>query len=178
MANQNNQSPDDDQRFLERTFAELVALHGPQIVKYIQRRRYPILAADVNDIAEEVFIVVWRRMKDLPQDAALPWMLGIARNVLNNAKRSQRRRSEYEAGAWPSSFESSAEEEIVASESIREALAQLKPRDREILILHYWDGLNTQELAQALALSSHNAAVRLSRAGQRFQENLEGLEKE
>ena len=128
----------------------------------------------MNDLAEEVFFVVWRRFNDVPPDDALPWMLGIARNVLLNAKRSHRRRSGYESAAQISNLDPSAEDEIVAAESIRDAMSQLRPRDREILILHYWDGLSTEELAVALSLAGHTAAVRLSRASQRFQEILDG----
>jgi RNA polymerase sigma factor (sigma-70 family) len=158
-------------------FEALVTLHGPDITRYIQRRRYPIVAEDVNDLVGEVFTVLWRRMESLPDEGRLPWLLGIARNVLSSAKRSQRRRSNYEKTIWNPTLEPSAEDEIVASETIRLALSQMKPRDREILILHYWDGLDAVGLAHSLSLSSHAASVRLSRASQRFQENFNGLEK-
>ena len=155
----------------------MVAEYGPQVVRYIERRRYPILAADVHDLAEEVFIVVWRRFDDAPADAVLPWMLGIARHVLNNAKRSQRRRTSHEDRVRPHDSDASAEDEIVAAESLRWALAKLRPSDREILLLHFWDGLEIVELAAALSLGSHAASVRLSRASQRFQEILDGMKK-
>lgn len=166
----------ENRRSREAIFERLVSENGPHVARYIQRRRYPIVAADVSDLVEEVFIVVWRRLDSVPDEATLPWMLGIARNVLSTAKRSERRRSDRESNAWNATIDPSAEDEIVASESIRTALAQLKPRERDILILHYWDGLSAEDIGTAMSLSSHSAAVRLSRAGQRFQEILSNLE--
>ena len=52
------------------------------------RRRTAVAAAD--DVVSETFLVVWRRLPDVP-DAPLPWLLGIARRVLANRRRSESR---------------------------------------------------------------------------------------
>jgi RNA polymerase sigma-70 factor (ECF subfamily) len=159
-------------RARERAFEALVTRYGPDVVNYIRRRRHPIPDADVHDVAEEVFIVVWRRFDDVPPGAELPWMLSITRNVVFNAKRSFRRRGNYESAVRPVGDSASAEESFLATDSVRQALSALRTADREILTLHYWDGLEIPELATALSLSTHAASVRLSRAAQRFQEIL------
>ena len=44
------------------------------------------------DAAEEVFLVAWRRLSEVPPgDRALPWLYGVARRVLANHRRSKSR---------------------------------------------------------------------------------------
>jgi RNA polymerase sigma-70 factor (ECF subfamily) len=66
-------------------------------------------------------------------------------------------------------FDSSAEDRVVADESVRAALAALSDDDRELLTLHAWDGLGARELAAVLHISENAVAVRLSRARARFE---------
>ena len=48
--------------------------------------------------------------------------------------------------------------------------------DREILALHYWDGLDIHEVAAVLSISANAAGTRLSRAKSRFLEQLASIE--
>src|SRR5580704_2381365 len=122
-------SPEDDR------FRRLVHEHSPAIGNYIRRRLYPLTLADLDDLVEETLIVVWRRIDSVPSDAELPWMLGVARNVLRNARRSKNRRSAFESRLAPTPDDASAEEHVIADDSVRNALASLPDDDREILLL-------------------------------------------
>jgi RNA polymerase sigma-70 factor (ECF subfamily) len=117
-------------------------------------------------------IVVWRRIDSVPADAELPWMLGVARNVLRNARRSKNRRLAFESRLAPAPDDASAEEHVIGDESVRNALASLPDDDREILLLNAWDGLDTHALGAYFVISTNAAAVRLSRAQHRFRELL------
>ncbi|HTT59311.1 MAG TPA: sigma-70 family RNA polymerase sigma factor [Acidimicrobiales bacterium] len=156
----------------EARFARLVHEHSAAVGNYLRRRLYPLSASDLDDLVEETMIVVWRRLDRVPQDAELPWMLGVARNVLRNARRSKTRRSAVQARLVATAHDASAEENVVADESVRHALNSLSEDDREILLLHAWDGLDTQALGTYFAISTNAAAVRLSRAQRRFREIL------
>jgi len=156
----------------EDRFARLVREHSSAVGNYLRRRLYPLTSSDLDDIVEETLLVVWRRLDSVPADAELPWMLGVARNVLRNARRSQNRRSAFESTLLPVSPEASAEEHVVADTSVREALAALSDDDREVLLLNAWDGLDTHALGAVLVISTNAAAVRLSRAQRRFRELL------
>src|ERR1035437_3571452 len=98
----------------EDRFARLVREHSPAVGNYLRRRLYPLTPSDLDDLVEETLVVVWRRLDSVPADAELPWMLGVARNVLRNARRSKSRRSAFEATLSPASNEASAEEHVVA----------------------------------------------------------------
>ena len=95
-------------------------------------------------------------------------MIGVARNVLRNARRNQNRRSAFESTLSPPANAASAEDHFIADASVREALAALSDDDREILMMNAWDGLDTEALGVALVITTNAAAVRLSRAQARF----------
>jgi RNA polymerase sigma-70 factor (ECF subfamily) len=144
----------------------LVDVHGDDIANYLRRRCFPLPQADVADLVEETLIIVWRRLDELPEEALFPWTMGVARNVLRNAKRSSRRRIHYESSVRVQGAVAPAEEIVVAYESIRTALMALGHREREVLTLHFWDGLTAEEIGVSLSISSRAAAVALSRAQQ------------
>src|SRR5580658_6990338 len=109
----------------EDRFARLVREHTPAVGNYLRRRLFPLNASDLDDLVEETMVVVWRRLDSVPEDAELPWMLGVARNVLRNARRSKNRRSSFEATLLPAKNEASAEDSVIADTSVRGALAGL-----------------------------------------------------
>jgi RNA polymerase sigma-70 factor (ECF subfamily) len=159
-------APDEDR------FARLVHEHSGAVGNYLRRRLYPLSPSDLDDLVEETMIVVWRRIDSVPTDAELPWMLGVARNVLRNARRAKNRRSAVESRLAPAPDDASAEEHVIADESMRHALESLPDDDREILLLNAWDGLDTHALGVYFVISTNAAAVRLSRAQHRFRELL------
>lgn len=147
-----------------RAFADEVT---PAVGAYLQRRLYPLTATDLDDLVEEVLIVGWRRFDDIPSDAPIPWMIGVARNVLRNAQRKERHRLEV-LHMSRERVENSAEENVVADLAVREALAQLSDDDRDMLLLQAWDNRSSEDIAVIYGISSNAAAVRLTRAQDRF----------
>lgn len=119
-----------------------------------------------DDIVAETFLVAWRRLDDVPDDAA-PWLYGVARNVRLNLQRSARRRQALAGRLQP---ETAAEPPELTEDAanVRRALAALSERDREILLLHAWEGLDRAHIAAALGCSVSNASLRLHRARRRF----------
>ena len=145
----------------------------PPIGAYLRRRLYPLVAADLDDLVEEVLLIAWRRFDDIPSDAQIPWLIGVARNVLRNAVRKQRRISTLESHLRPAPPDAAAEDYVIADQSIREALGSLSDDDREILLLHFWDGRTSVEIGVIFGITTNAAAVRLSRAQDRFRRNFD-----
>ncbi len=72
-------------------FERLYAEHGRAVLAYAVRRS--IDAQDGADVVAETFLVAWRRLDDVPPgEAARLWLYGVARRVLANRQRSERRR--------------------------------------------------------------------------------------
>jgi RNA polymerase sigma-70 factor (ECF subfamily) len=139
---------------------------------YLQRRIYPLPISDVDDLVEETLIIAWRRLDDIPDEAPIAWMVGVARNVLRNAQRKARRGERALQRTRVEVTSASAEDRVVADEAVRNALAHLSEDDREIITLNAWDGLSSAEIATMYGISPNAAAVRLSRAMERFRTHL------
>lgn len=152
----------------ESRFRALAVEATPVVGAYLRRRLYPLVEADLDDLVEEVLIVAWRRLDDIPSGATIPWLIGVSRNVLRNAQRKRRRAIAAQDRVRPVGPTAPAEELVVADEGVRQALAALSDDDREILLLHAWDGRSAADIAAIFHLTPNAAAVRLSRAESRF----------
>lgn len=120
----------------------------------------------------ETFVIAWRRLGDVPEQP-LPWLLAVARRVLANQRRGERRR-----GALAERLRGSVPGQTapVHDGVVGTALATLSERDREVLLLHAWEGLSNAEAGAVLGCSANAFAVRLHRARERFARSLERQE--
>jgi RNA polymerase sigma-70 factor, ECF subfamily len=118
---------------------------------------------DARDVVAETFLVAWRRFRDLPVDAELPWLYGIARRVLANQRRGARRRAALTTRlAEPPIFRAPSDG------ALAEALVMLADRDREALLLVAWEGLSAEEGAQVVGCRTGTFRMRVHRARQRL----------
>lgn len=69
----------------------VLAADSPALLNYLQRRAG---IQDSPDLLAEVMVVAWRRISALPKDPeqARMWLFGIARNILSDHARGERRR--------------------------------------------------------------------------------------
>ncbi|HET7054321.1 MAG TPA: RNA polymerase sigma factor [Solirubrobacterales bacterium] len=129
-----------------------------------------------EDVVSDTFAVAWRRRGCIP-DPALPWLYGIAANVIANQYRSTRRshdlglRLAHEAGAGEPG--SDPAESLARRDAFAAAFARLSEQEREVLRLVAWDGLGVREAAQVLGCSPGAFRVRLHRARRRLAKQLE-----
>lgn len=146
-------------------FEAVVREHGPALSRYFMRRAP---RDDAEDLAADVLAVAWRRRADVPIGAELPWLYRTAGFVLANHRRKGR---PVPVGDVPDEIDESDPATLaVADEQVREVLAALSPRDRRILLLGAWEGLNGGELAEVLGISRGGADAALSRARARLQD--------
>jgi RNA polymerase sigma-70 factor, ECF subfamily len=139
-------------------------------------RRTPDRAA-AEEAVSETFLVAWRRFDDMPADA-LPWLLGVARKVIANQRRSAQRRTPdgplvpLDAVADPDR-RAPIPDLVADREAFAAAFAALSPGDREVLTLINWDGLSPREAATVLELNPATFYLRLHRARKRLLKELE-----
>lgn len=153
-------------------FDSLFAAHATSVHRYFVRRAD---RSDVEDLTAEVFATAWRRRDRIPEDHQLPWLYRTASFVLANHRRrptltliseytgDHERDHRHERTADPAEL-------AVADDEMRRALERLRPRDRQILLLHAWEGLDGEGLARALGITRGGAAAALSRARSRLRE--------
>lgn len=151
-------------------FEELFRRHHAALVGYVRRRAPRDV---VDDVVAETFLVAWRRLERVPQDE-LPWLFGVARNVLATHRRGASRR---EALRWRLLRARSERGRVEAADGVdrrvAEALAKLGPKDREALTLVAWEGLEPHEAAVVLGEAPGTFRVRLHRARCRLRRLLE-----
>jgi RNA polymerase sigma factor (sigma-70 family) len=149
-----------------RRFEALFREHIAGVASYCRwRTRFP---GDIDDAVAEVFLIAWRRLEDVPTGAAArPWLYATARRVIANQARSQTRRDRLRDRLRVQPEISHSEENPVTGR-VRDALADLRPRDREILLLAEWEGLAPAEIAKVLCCPAVTVRGRLHRARLRF----------
>jgi RNA polymerase sigma factor (sigma-70 family) len=149
-------------------FSAVYAAHYPKIVKYGLRRLGDLESS--IELAQEVFVVAWRRRARVPPEA-LPWLYAVARRLLANHWRAHRAApvlvpmNELHPSAGLSEPDAAADLALVTA-----ALATLSDLDQEILRLVGWEELTVAEAATVLGCSRPTAAVRLHRARRRLTE--------
>jgi RNA polymerase sigma-70 factor (ECF subfamily) len=131
--------------------------HAASIHRYLRRRG---AGQDADDLTAEVYAIAWRRIDDVPFGAERPWLYRTAAFVLANHRRRVRPSADADAeGLEPDVADGVAERDILLR-----AWRTLSERDREILRLVAWEGLDGRGLAEALGISVGGAAAALSRA--------------
>jgi RNA polymerase sigma factor (sigma-70 family) len=153
---------DERQRRFEAAYA---AHHGP-IFGYVLRRTSP---DDAADIIAETFLTAWRRLEDMPRDPQTRlWLYGVARRVLANHYRGERRRTALADRLRADLVAYPPPEYSGELAPIAEAFRGLPGADREVLALSAWEGLDHGQIAVVLGCSRNAVRVRLHRARKRF----------
>jgi RNA polymerase sigma factor (sigma-70 family) len=153
----------------------LEALHdaAPDLLAYFERRVQP--REDAADLLSEVMIQAWRRVDALPADLERRrmWLFTVARNVLSNHARANRRRSalterirQQLAGTEPT-----PDQAQVAA--IRDAVHRLPDAQRELVMLIHWDGFTIRQASELLGLNPSTARSRYAAAREALQRALE-----
>jgi RNA polymerase sigma-70 factor (ECF subfamily) len=154
-------------------FERIYAQHFERVAAYLLARTDRDSAADA---LAATFEVAWRRIGEVPREE-LPWLLGVARRVLANARRSRARQEALAARMADATPRSAAEDggrEV--SQRLAQAIAQLTGAQQEALLLIAWDGVSEREAALALGCSRGAFAARLHRARERVREAMGGAE--
>jgi RNA polymerase sigma factor (sigma-70 family) len=164
-----------------RTHVRLWDAHGGAIYRYCFRSTAD--AALAEDLTSIVFLEAWRRRGDvtLLPEAELPWLYGVATNVLRNQRRSQRR---YRAALArlprpldEPDFADSLGDRLDDEQRmglIRDQLRNLSGLEQEVLALCVWEGLAPRAAALALGIPEATVRTRLHRAHERLRTLSEG----
>jgi RNA polymerase sigma-70 factor (ECF subfamily) len=153
---------DTDQARFEAIFRR----HYGVLVRYAVRR---VGRDAVDEVVNETFLVAWRRLDDVPENA-LPWLLATARKVVANElrRRERARRLDGRVAAERAGGADDLAEVVTEALRVRAAIETLSERDREVLRLSAWEQLDTRDAARALECSAAAYKVRLHRARRRL----------
>ncbi len=159
------------------SFATIFDRHYLAVHRYVARRAS---RANADDLASMTFVVAFERRRSFRphSTSARPWLLGIATNLLHERHRVERR----EQGAL---VQLSAERPAVAGDGDRDAgdgpdterlagaLATLDAAQLDVLLLHAWEELSYEQIAEALDIPLGTVRSRLARARAHLRSQLE-----
>lgn len=143
-------------------------------------RRLGVPKACVDDVVQDVFVTVYRRLGDFEGRSQLKtWILGILRHIISDMRRGQRRKPTSELDHEPADGRGlSPQDAAVRSEGfklLREALATLPDDQREVFVLAELEQLSSPEIASALDVNLNTVYSRLRAARQEFEAALKRL---
>ena len=152
-------------------FGEIYDRHHHTVFRYVRSRVNDEL---VDDVVADTFVEAFRvrdRFAAAPGESCLPWLLGIATNVVARKRGAERRwlRSMHATphdAAAPDVFVD-ADNRVAAMILVpwlAAALGELRRRDRDALLLHVAADLSIEEVAVALGIAPGTVKSRLHRA--------------
>jgi RNA polymerase sigma factor (sigma-70 family) len=149
-------------------FARVYERHGLAVRRYVVRR---LGDGPGEDVTSEVFARAFhaRARYRAERDSALPWLLGIANNVIADHRRLERRRLaglERVARETPGLVE---HPDAGLAPELAAALRRLPAVERDALLLVVWGELTQDEAAAALAVPVGTVSSRITRARKRLE---------
>jgi RNA polymerase sigma-70 factor (ECF subfamily) len=161
----------------EARFTDLYEAHYRHVLAFLLRRTG--CTSTAQDLTEDVFLVAWRKLDDIPDgDEAAYWLFGVARKTLSAHDRKAIGRMRI-AQRWltPTNDRVPQPDDVVIRRDedriLERALNRLRDRDRELILMAYWDELPHAAIAELLGISRSNVDVRLHRAIRRLGKELQ-----
>jgi RNA polymerase sigma-70 factor, ECF subfamily len=160
-------------------FEEVYDRHAPQVFAWSRAR----VGDHAADLTAEVFARAWlarSRFRPEGEGSALPWLLGIARNVLRESLRKRRVEdaARRRLGMPRLLARDTALEAVIDRQSLtasdRRALASLPKQDRELLRLRVIEERPYRDIAVRLRCTPQAARHRVSRLLRQLQCTLGG----
>jgi RNA polymerase sigma-70 factor (ECF subfamily) len=139
--------------------------------------------AEAEDLAQEVFLRLYRqRFAQRREHNVGAWLYRVAMNLGYNELRSRQRRWRRDTALLPDPTDADPAPADVAAQaetraSVRAALARLKQRDVQLLLLQQM-GLSYEELAEVCGVAPGSVGTLLRRAGEAFRQAFTRVEDE
>ncbi len=163
------------------SFREIFDANAPYIWRTL--RRLGVREADANDMCQEVFVVVHRRLGEFDGTSSIrTWIYGITTRVASQYRRRAERHPEELSDAVPEAAvapgqESRADERMLL-ERLELALERLDEHKRAVFVLYELEELTMSEVAQALGCPLQTAYSRLHAARESIQRAFRVVSKE
>jgi RNA polymerase sigma factor (sigma-70 family) len=163
--------------WMRPSFDAAFAAEFAPLYRYLRRR---VGADAAEDLAAATFATAfanWERFDHVRP--VRPWLYGIAANLVRHHWRKERRMLRAYARTGVDPVLSADDEAVDRADVLAErrelaaALAELRPKEREILLLHAWAELSDGEIAVALSLPLGTVKSGLHRTRERLRNRLD-----
>ena len=130
-------------------------------------------AAWADDLAQETFILAYRKLRDFRGEAAFSsWLLGIAHNQFRNARRRQREIPHETVPETADEHEPSPADKTALHQDLSAAVARLSADEQTALHVCYQQGLSHGEAAEVLGWPVGTVKTHLARSKEKLRQLL------
>jgi len=148
-------------------FGVIFDRHFDAVFGYLARRTG---RSGAEDLVSTTFTVAFERRNRFRPDAtsARPWLFGIATNLLRAERRAENR-ALIALGSLDAAGVTVDQRDTGDLAHVEQLLAALDQGQRDVLLLHAWEELSYEEIAEALEIPIGTVRSRLARARARLQ---------
>ncbi len=126
--------------------------------------RFGVPARDVDDLVQDVFVVVWRRLEGIVADREIrPWLYVVAANLAKNYRRLRRHHKEWSVGEIPDVVKVPFDPEwmIDAYRRLRRLMRRMRTKVREVFVRVSLAGQSVKDVAEVLLISPKTVHSRM-----------------
>lgn len=160
-------------------FEQLVVTYRDQVFRLALRMCGN--EADADEAAQDAFLSAWKGLPNFRGDSRFStWLYQLTTHAAIDLLRRQKRRGETDditeisvADSAPGPQQQAEQSET--RQAVRDAMAQLTPEYRQIVVLRFLQELSYEEIAAALKLPPGTVKSRLNRAKAQLREILAGM---
>jgi RNA polymerase sigma-70 factor (ECF subfamily) len=157
-------------------FDRLVAEHQQRVTRLV----YRLLGwrGEVEDIVQDVFLAAFKRRETFRDESSQwTWLAAIAINRCRTYRRRKLLEFRWLKRARPNSAveRNPNLERDETAQRVRQAVAALPDRDREVIVLYYLEDWSVADISRATGISAGTIDVRLHRAREKLRKSLGGL---
>lgn len=155
----------------EADISRLMEQHGDSLLRFCYLNLGDLQLAE--DAVQEAFVKAYRKYHTFRGDCGeMSWLCAIAINCCRDIRR--RRWFRNESGRSLEELPEIGEEFKVQDDTLINEVMNLPRKYREIILLHYYQGIGLHEIAQTHSISESTLSTRLKRAREKLRNKLEG----
>lgn len=151
-------------------FTALFEAHFAYVWRSLLRLGAP--RRDAEDLAQDVFVIVHRRLADYDRERPIkPWLFGIAYNVVRDyRRRAGHQREHLTETPMDVGREDPGLRALDSVQLVHQALLRLPHERRAVFVLYELDHVAMKEIGEVLAIPVDTAYSRLRKAREEFRE--------
>lgn len=147
---------------------KIYADHRPQLVSFLRQRAHP---QDIGDLVHECFVLLVASKEDVVSRIEKPgaYLVRVARNIFSDRTRvakqgAKAKHHAYEDEDFSGPDPHNALEARDMMRRVEEQLARLKPKTRDIFLMHRFDGMSYEEIAAETGMSVKGVEKQIAKA--------------
>ena len=149
--------PPDDEAAIRALYAE----HGAALFAYANRSLRD--RGKAEDVVQEALLRAWRQLDRLdPAAGSLrPWLFTVVRNLVIDEQRRAAARPPMAGGGGTEPVTADAVDRVLEAWQVADALAELRPDHREVIVETYYRGASVNQAAERLGIPAGTVKSRL-----------------